>query len=276
MATTPQEATAAGLGWVDPNHPLYGTPGYVGAQTAAPGAVAAGPLVPPPPGGPVAPGPGAISAQAGNASTYSQTPGAAPAANTANQGAQDVVRNSYLAQATQGTAVGRDDPAVRAQSEAFRYNTEREKNAYLDDQAERLSAQGLGQSGAMDQERRYASERAGQSAGAFESQLVARELENRRAEIKDALTNLRGVISGDQAMALQRELSELDAALKREGLAQSGSLGSQELSLKDRLGTGALNIDLMRALLQNQQFGTDAGIRIGDLESNAYLRSLGL
>jgi hypothetical protein len=103
--------------------------------------------------------------------------------------------------------------------------------------------------------------------GAFEAQLVQRELENRRAEIADALTNLRGMITSDQAAALQRELASLDAAIRREGLAQSGDLGARDLAIKDKLGTGALNVDLLRALLQNEQFGVDAGIRIGDLEA---------
>lgn len=34
---TPQEASAAGLGWVDRNHPLWGTPGYVGSGGSSDG-----------------------------------------------------------------------------------------------------------------------------------------------------------------------------------------------------------------------------------------------
>ena len=112
------------------------------------------------------------------------------------------------------------------------------------------------------------------NVGQFEGALVGRELESRRDEIKNALASLGGLIGDDQKLALNRELAALDAAIKREGIAQQGAaaagqlaLGGQELSLKDKLGTGALNIDLLRALLQNQQFGTDAGIRIGDLEA---------
>ena len=222
------------------------------------------------------PNAGSVATQAANSETYSATPGAAPAAATTNQGTQDVVRNSYIEQATQGTTVDRNDPNFKQQLDPFVAGQDRARRQYESEQAERLSAQGLGNSGAMTAERRVGAERAGQASGAFESELVGRELENKRSEIKDALAGLRGMISNDQANALQAKLAELDAAIKREGIAQTGSLGSQELGIKDRLGTGALNVDLLRALLSNQQFGTDAGIRIGQAESDAVLRRAGL
>jgi hypothetical protein len=271
MAMTPAEANAAGLAWVDENHPLYGTKGFAGYNggAAAPSgsttAARAGTTTN-----------GTVQGQAANASTYSQTPAAAPLANTANQGAQDVLRNSYLQQATQSTTIDRNDPNFRQQADAFGATQDRARRQYQSEAAERLSAQGLGNSGAMEQERRFADERAATAQGSFEAQLVGRELENRRAEIKDSLAGLRGIISNDQALAMQKQLAELDAAIKRESLAQSGSLGSQELGIKDKLGTGALNVDLLRALLQNQQFGTESGIRIGEDEMNYYLRSAGL
>lgn len=249
----PFEAMGGGVkvngAWVPKNHPLAQQAGPQGQQLNAVHGAA-----------------NTVPRQAGNAQTYSQTPGAAPGPFTGNQGAQDVVRNSYLQQATQGTQINRNDPVIRQQTDAFSAGQDRSRRQYESEAAERLSAQGMGNSGAMLQERRLGAERAGQASGAFEAQLVARELENRRGEIKDALTNLRGVISNDQAMALQRELAELDAQLKREGLSQSGSLGGRELDIRDKLGMGALNVDMIRAMLQNQQFGVDAGIRIGDLE----------
>lgn len=51
---TPGEAAAAGLGWVPPDHPLYGTPGFVGPPKAAAPAPAA-PQQPGAPQGPAAP-----------------------------------------------------------------------------------------------------------------------------------------------------------------------------------------------------------------------------
>jgi len=220
------------------------------------------PTTAPPAGSPTTAG--SIPQQAGNASTYSQTPGAAPVQNTTNQGTQDVVRNSYLQQATQGTTIDRNDPNFKQQVDPYNAAVERQKQGYLADAAERMSAKGMGDSGAMDTERRMANERAGEAQGSFESQLVGRELQNRRAEIQNALASLGSMVNSDQGRALQKQLADLDAQLKQAGLSQSGSLGAQELALKDKLGTGGLNIDLMRLLQQGQQFGDQLGFNVAD------------
>jgi hypothetical protein len=276
---TPAQAAAAGLGWVDKNHPLYGTPGYAGSAPA--GAGVAGPF-PATPGGPYAPpnlapntpGPNALDTQTSNAQTYSQTPGAAPSNATTNQGTQDAVRNTYLGQIQKGTAVDTNDPNFRMQSDAFAAAQERARRNQLDDSAQASFQAGTRGSGGDLVERRMADETSARNVGQFEGALVGRELESRRDEIKNALSSLGGMIGDDQKMALNRELAALDAAIKREGITSQGdiakgqlALGGQELGVKDKLGTGALNVDLLRALLQNQQFGTDAGIRIGDLEA---------
>lgn len=269
---TPAEAAAQGLGWVDRNHPLYGTPGYVGSKPAAPAGGGGGGT--PAGGGGSAPAAGNVADQAKNASTYSATPGAAPTGPTTNQGTQDVVRNSYLAQATQGTNVTRDDPAVRMQSDAFRANVDRAARNHIADVAER---QGPLASGAVAGEARLARERAGQAAGSFEAQLVGRELQNRRAEIQAALAGLTGQITEDQKQQLARDLAEIDAQVQRLGINTSASTASAQQRLQDKLGTAGLNLDQMRMLLQNQQFNKQFGLDVGDREAfwnNQALQSL--
>ena len=215
-----------------------------------------------------------IGDQSDRAQTYSGTPGAAPTANTTNQGTQDVVRNTYLQQATQGTKVDTNDPNIRQQVDPYAAAVQRQKTDYLADQAEKL---GPYATGAMRGQERMASERAGQAIGSFESQLVGRELQNRRNEIQNALASLGGMINSDQGMQLQREMAELDAELKRLGINTGASTAAAELALKDRLGTGGLNVDMMRLLLQNQQFGNELGFNIADREAfwnNQALQSL--
>jgi len=210
-------------------------------------------------------------AQASAASGYSTTPTAAPTAATANQGTQDVVRNSWLAQATQNTAVDPNDPNIKQQVEPFAAEQERSRRQYESEAAERLSAQGLGDSGQMDNERRFGAERAGQATGMFQSQLIGQELKTKRDEIQSALTNLGDTISNDQKNALGKQLADLDAtikregyrsdegiasqgdATKREGIASGERIGASEIAVKDRLGTAANSNDLIRAMLQNQQ-----------------------
>jgi hypothetical protein len=260
-AMTPAQAAAAGLGWVPVGHPLYGTPGYVGSQGAAPGTPGA------------APGPDPTQ----GAQTISATPGAPPSNATTNQGTQDVVRNTYLQQIQKGTAVDTNDPNFRQQADTYAAAQERARRNAIDDTTQSAFAGGAGAygGGAQALAQRAATEGAARNVGQFEASLVGQELQNRRDEIKNALSSLGGMISNDQQLALQRELASLDAALKRESLAQTGSLGAQDISLRDKLGTGALNVDLIRALLQNQQFGNELGFNIGQADFDARMRAAG-
>jgi len=221
----------------------------------------------------------AVKAQAGDAATYSQTPGAAPKENTANQGTQDVVRNSYLERATQGTNVSVNDQTIQAQAQPYAAAQDRARRQYLSEAAERASAQGLGDSGAMEMERRFASERMGQNVGLFEAELVGREIESRRAEIKEALSGMMGLVSNDQMLALQRELAALDAQMKELGITTGARTAADELALRGRdldlrsqLGNRGLDLDSQRIQLQNSQFGDQLGFNIADRE--AYYSNL--
>ena len=178
--------------------------------------------------------------------------GGTPAA--PQQTPQQVATDSYIQRAQQGTAIDRNDPNIRQQVDPFAAAQERQRRQYETDQAERLSTQGMGNSGAMDLERRRAMETAGQNTGAFESQLIGRELENRRAEISDALKALGGMAESEQGRQLQRELANIDAAIKREGIQAGLTTSNNELALKDKLGMAGINVDLLRTMLQNQQF----------------------
>lgn len=206
-----------------------------------------------------------IPGQATAASTYSATPGAAPLANTSNQGAQDVVRNSYLARATQGTTIDTNDPNFRQQADTFAAAQERARRNQVADQAEAFSAAGLGGSGAQSTQARLTNERAAQATGQFEAELVGRELQNRRDEIREALAASAGLITNDQRNALQRELAELDAQLRRAGIASS-----------ERLGMAGLAIDRDRLRMQDRHFNADLGFRIGDSEAGYNERALRL
>jgi hypothetical protein len=190
------------------------------------------------------------------------TPGAPP------DTPASVATNSYMAQAQQGTQIDRNDPNIRQQVDPYAAAQERARRNYESESAERLSARGMANSGVMDQERRYAMETAGQNTGMFEAQLVGRELQNRRAEIQTALAQLMQMGESDKTRQLQRELAEIDRQLKQAGLDLQGSLGHAELWLRDKLGTGALNVDMLRALLQNNQFGQNLGFNIADREAH--------
>lgn len=201
-------------------------------------------------------GDGGGSGGGGGAAVGAPAPTALPAAtgtaglvSPEDEASKNAIRELLMKMAMQGTAVDRNDPNLQQQVEPFAAQQERFRRQYESEGAERLSAQGLGSSGAMEQERRLGMERAGQNTGLFESQLVAQELQTRRDEIKFALENLRGMLSTEQSLGLQQQLAQLDAALKRESLAQQGSQFDRSLSQRDH------------------EFGIDSGIRIGEVEA---------
>lgn len=248
----------------------YNRYGYKRPGETAPKPATAAPVDPALPPPPVAT---SVGQQAQNAQTYSGAPGSAPTQNTTNQGTQDVLRNTYLKQVTQGTQIdAQNDPNIRQQSDAFAAAQERARRDQASDIAEKFA--GTGQTGAQTVEQRMLNEKAQQGRGAFEADLVGRELQTRRDEIKDALGNLGGMLSDDQNRALQLELAKLDAQIKKAGISSSESLGRSELALKDKLGMGGLNVDLARLLTQNGQFNKSLGFQIGDREATLNQQAL--
>jgi hypothetical protein len=238
MAMSPSEAAAAGLGWVPEDHPLYGTKGYAGYQGDSGGSGGTQTSAPGDGFRPISTTPAPAAATetpaqiAQSAATQSSTPGAAPTEATANQGTQDVVRNSWLQQATQSTQVDPNDPNIKQQVDPFAAQQERQRRDYESAAAERLSAAGAAGSGQMEQERRYGMEQAGQATGMFQSSLIASELQNKRSEIQDALTHLGDTISSDQKNALTQKLADLDAAIKREGIASTNKNAAMDDATK--------------------------------------------
>ena len=144
----------------------------------------------------------------------------------------DALYQALTARSQQGLDVDRTNPAVRAQADAFSAQQDRSQRNYISDTAERM---GPFASGALQGERRMAAERAGQASGAFEAQLVGREIAARRDEIAQALSQMQGLLTTDQEMALRRELADLEATLRREGydLQREGLNLSNDQFLRD-------------------------------------------
>jgi len=75
------------------------------------------------------------------------------------------------------------------------------------------------------------------------------------SEILTALGLGGGLLSGIDSRDLQRYGIDLDAQLRREGLGASTALGQGDLALRDKLGSGNLNLGLASLLQGGQQFG---------------------
>lgn len=236
-----------------------------GGMAPTSGATTSGSTAPQPAAPPAAPAATNVNDQAQAASTYSATPGANPVPYTTNQGTQDVVRNSYLAQATQGTQVNPNDPALKQQTDAYNAGVERKVRDYVADQAESL---GPDATGALRGQTRMANEQAGQAEGGFSAQVVGQELQNRRTEIQNALSQLSGLMTQDQQAALQQKLADLDAQIKTLGINTDAGTAAAQLALQGKLGTAGIGVDLLKLSQGDQQFSDNMAYNIANLEAN--------
>ena len=230
--------------WVPGDHPIAGAAGapvvnpISGAGTPAPGPTANGPAAP---GG---------------------------------QTEEDMVAQALREMIQRPATVDRASAEIRQQVEPIAAANTRERRMAENEAAERAAAQGMGQSGALDVERRMLQERAAQKTGLHEADIVGRELNRIRDEKVRALelATQRGM--SDEARQLQRELAQLDAQIRRESIASSSALGGRELDIRERLGNRGLEIDMIRTLLNNRQFGQDLGFRIGATEAEMNDRAM--
>jgi hypothetical protein len=78
-------------------------------------------------------------------------------------------------------------------------------------------------------EQRMAAERMGQRTGAFESELIGREIAAKRGEIEHALSTMADLLPEDQRLELQRYLGELDNAYKQNALTSENDRFASQL-----------------------------------------------
>lgn len=136
--------------------------------------------------------------------------------------------NMLLGRAQQGLAVDRNDPNIRAQSDAYGANAERARRNYLADTAEKS-----GPYANLQGEARVTAEKLGQNTGAFEAELVGREMTARRDEIAQALQSMQGLLTQEQQFALTKELAMLNKSIQEQQLGLEGQrigLQGQQMS----------------------------------------------
>lgn len=166
-----------------------------------------------------------------------------------------------MSRAQQGLNVNPNDPAIKGQVDAYRGEQERMRRNLQSDYAE-------GGKSLSDTQKRMSHEAVGHNVGSLQAQLVANERQARRDEIAQALSLNSQFLTDGEKLALQRELGMLDNEIKRNAvnlqskeLDLQSQLGLGNLELQRQLGMGGLENDLMRALMQNQQFYSDLGYR---------------
>lgn len=231
---TQQEAAALGLGWVDPNNSHYGQAGFVGSENAAPTAAAAAP-----------------------AAAAPAAPGAAPV--TVN----DAFKQAMLKGLTTG-APTMADPGIKAQKDAFDVQAQRAREQAQEAMAERRGGTEFGMaSGGADQDLKDLFQKQGEATGSHDAQLLGDALTQQRDDLLKYVSLAGNQLSGEDSRALQEKLANLDAQIRREGIAQQGSLGEQDLALRTKANDQQGLLGLLNLLQGGSQFDTTAGLNTG-------------
>jgi hypothetical protein len=160
-----------------------------------------------------------------------------------------------------------DDPIFKGQTAAFQRASDRDTARKRAELAERSAARGTLNAGGFDVDTERILTEQGQNEQAFETQLAGTELRSQRDQVMRALELGAGRLSDTERNALAERLAQLDAALRREGLALQGLLGNRSLNIQER---GQSN--------QNNQFydqlGASIGLNQAQLNQNAILQLL--
>jgi hypothetical protein len=205
----------------------------------------------------------------------------------------DAFYGKLMDRAGQGLNVDRSDPAVRAQADAYAANEERAKRQYLAQAAEEG-----GPNANLRMEERMAAEGVGQRSGAFESELMGREISARRDEIAGALSQMQGMLTVEQENSLRAELAKMDDLTRRyqtdvnaQSQKYSTDRGFDSNKYSTDVGantsrygisTGAAtarrgqDFDREDAQRRNEQFLRELGFRQSDSDRDYDLRYRGL
>ena len=172
---------------------------------------------------------------------------------------QDALYGQLSQRAAQGLDVNAQDPIIKGQVDAYRAEGQRALRERLSDAAERQ-----GPYANLSLEQRMGAEKLGQGVGAFQAQLLGRELQSRRDEIAQALAQQGQLLSGDQQRTLQSQLASLDQAIAQANVG----LGVRGQDLQQQLGLADLDYR-NRALSQNMdQFLRELALRQYDTQNN--------
>jgi len=350
---TPQEAQAAGLGWVDRNHPLYGTPGFVGSQPAPTSPPPPPPVAPPvPPRQPQGPQPAEtvppIEGYTGPGVGTPETPIApikgggtdptTPPPPNPNADRDAAYKSALLKMLDQAsTPASLEDPALKGQADAYSLAQTRARERARSALAERAAGEGGAgtSSGAFSNDLAGLFQQQGEAEAGFNAGLIGDANKSKVQQLQTALTMMGSDINSEQGRALTKELAQaqlaegarefemnyglegkklaetirqfdtstqagkdalaqqlemfkqsqaqqgrqfdVDAALKKLGIQSQSELGQADLRLRDKLGSGGLNAQILQMLMNNDQFGKRLGADVGMFNASQgtnYLQAL--
>lgn len=153
-----------------------------------------------------------------------------------------------MGRAQQGLNVSGKDPIIASQVNSYGAQQQRGVRDYLAAEAEKQ-----GPMGNLGSERRLANEHAAQATGGLQASLMQNELNAKRTEIQNALSQAGAQLSDQQRMGLQDKLAMIDAGLRQQGI-----------NLQDKFGTLDANARQQTINSGNDQFAAQLGFNQAD------------
>ena len=268
-------------GWVPKNHPLAQQAGQTEGPITAPPLTQA-PATSVPEAKPTA----AIGATSTTPAQNPQQPA------TTIQGAY---QNALLKQLNTNPVVNsvQEDPALAAQSGAFRQAAARSEQRQRNAAAERAAATGTLESGGFDATVQQIGNDRAFAESQNDAQLLGGARQQRMNELYQALALGGNQLNEDEKNQIQLQLMELEKQqnaatnalagreldIRQSGIDSQTRLGQGDLDLRGYLGKGQLGLGLLSTLLNDRQVNTGQGIQLGlgqaGLNQQALLGLLG-
>jgi len=255
---TPEQARAAGLGWVPPDHPLYGTPGFVGS--AAGGGAGTG----------ATPSPTSLEGMIAKLLADNE------AAAEQRRGFSDNIHRTVTDQIAEGsTPVNEEDASITQPMRAYAGEQGRALNEGREAMAARAQHQGM-PTGANDAALQSSYENLGTDKANYKASLIVDQLKQKQAKLQNALNVGAGMLSAEEARSLNQQLAMLDARIKQMDLKQSGDIANRDIDVRQNIAGGQLALGNRQEDDRMNMFYDQLGLDIGSRESalNQWLMNL--
>ena len=187
---------------------------------------------------------------------------------TSNAGMQDAVRQQIMGLLDPNRAMpSMQDPNIANAMSAYSAGKNKATARQVNQNAEAFGAAGLESSGARLGADRSAIESQGLNEATFGSNLILQQTEQEKARVMQALQLAMAQGDQDVSRRLQERLAQLNAAVQREGLAQTGRLGDADIALRNSGLKANTGLGLMGLMQNDRQFNDSLGWDISKYEA---------
>lgn len=160
-------------------------------------------------------------------------------------GKSNALYDLLMKRASQSLEIDPNDPVIKGQTDAYDAQGQQARRNYLS-----ASAEAEGAYGNAAGESRRSAEELGKSTGAFQAAAMERQQNARRQEIEHALSGAAGLLTEEQRLSLQEELSKMGMNMQNDQFGRSLAQSADQFG--SSLGQRAYEYDNTR---YDQLFG---------------------